>query len=66
MTSNIKKLLLYLAFLGCTGGWAAPAQEWMDHLANWLLEQLSKGATTTAEGICLADGYYTISYDPAP
>jgi hypothetical protein len=41
------------------------AQEWMDYLANWLLEQLSKGVTTTAEGICLADGYYTISYDPA-
>ena len=50
---------------GCAGGWAATAQEWMDHLANWLLGQLSKGVATTAEGICLADGYYTISYDPA-
>ena len=49
----------------CTGGMDWTAQEWMDYLANWLLEQLSKGVTTTAEGICLADGYYTISYDPA-
>ena len=58
---------IYLVFDGgCAGGWAATAQEWMDSLANRLLGQLSNGVATIAEGICLADGYYTISCDPVP
>ena len=51
-----------LVYLGtCNGGETLTAQEWMDSLAN----QLARG-NPNAEGICLADGYYTISYDPAP
>ena len=50
-----------MVYLGtCNGGETLTAQEWMDSLAN----QLARG-NPNAEGICLADGYYTISYDPA-
>jgi len=53
--------LVYSGLEGCRGGHTRTAQEWMDSLANSLLG----GDTYGAEGICLADGYYTISYDPA-
>ena len=46
------------------GGWAATAQEWMDYLAGWLAG--CSVCKAEDQGICLADGYYTISYDPAP
>ena len=48
----------------CHGGWAATAQEWMDYLAGWLAG--CSVCKAEDQGICLADGYYTISYDPAP
>ena len=50
---------------GCTGGWDAPPKSgWT--ISNWLTSNnYLRGVATTAEGICLADGYYTISYDPA-
>ena len=51
----------------CGGGRDLTAQEWMDYQANqfeackyWWCKP------GQGQGICLADGFYTISYDPKP
>lgn len=42
----------------CSGGSIKTVQEWLDFA--------TLGWSTSPDGLCLADGFYTMSYDPAP
>jgi len=48
----------------CGGGSIKTVQEWLDHATlEW---RDDAGDPTSPDGLCLADGFYTMSYDPAP